>query len=292
MPREMLERTVELSNGLSTHYYEWPGSGPILIFLHPSAGYGRMWEWVINALGPDFHAYAADQRGHGYSGRPNGDYSAEEYAEDVALFMDAVGVQRAIIIGHSLGGRVAQVFAGRFPDRIDGMLLVASPHITNFHATRDAAKAVLSSAAAVLDYPEIYASADEALSFMRAHWPWIAEPEVGLRHRIEYNFEHYPDGRVAPRYDTIRLAQGLAHLTDNLRPYAAKATCPVLIARGKTGNMSREQAEELVQYWGDARYEDVEGTYALQMENPEDLARVIANFAESIGASEGKSVEA
>src|SRR6266700_982632 len=79
----MDEKDVILSNGLKIHYYEWPGSKPALIFLHPSSGYGRMWEATANHLGSRFHIYAIDQRGHGSSGRPDGDYSAEEYADDL-----------------------------------------------------------------------------------------------------------------------------------------------------------------------------------------------------------------
>ena len=104
--RDFQDKHVTLRNGLKVHYYEWPGPGPNLILLHPSSGYGRMWEWTANALGSRFHVYALDQRGHGDSGRPDGDYSAEEYADDLLLFFQAVGIDKAIVAGQSLGGRV------------------------------------------------------------------------------------------------------------------------------------------------------------------------------------------
>ena len=87
----MDEKDVILPNGLKVHYYEWPGPKPALVFLHPSSGYGRMWEWTASHLGARFHIYAMDQRGHGSSGRPDGDYSAEEYMNDLSLFLTAVG---------------------------------------------------------------------------------------------------------------------------------------------------------------------------------------------------------
>src|SRR5215510_3009276 len=108
--RAFEEKDVVLSNGLKVHYYEWPGPRPNLVLLHPSSGYGRMWEATAVALGSRFHVYALDQRGHGSSGRPDGDYSAEEYANDLWLFLTAVGVDKAILAGQSLGARVAQVF--------------------------------------------------------------------------------------------------------------------------------------------------------------------------------------
>src|SRR2546427_13011707 len=87
----MDEKDVILSNGLKVHYYEWPGSKPALILLHPFSGYGRMWEATANHLGSRFHIYAIDQRGHGSSGRPDGDYSAEEDAGELGLVLTSVG---------------------------------------------------------------------------------------------------------------------------------------------------------------------------------------------------------
>lgn len=91
-----------------------------------------MWEWTADALGNRFHIHAPDQRGHGHSGHSDGDYSPEEYAEDLRLFMEEVGGECAILIGHPLGGRVAQVFAGKFPEKVSMIGLIAGPHLTNF----------------------------------------------------------------------------------------------------------------------------------------------------------------
>ena len=66
----MEEKDLILPNGLRVHYYEWPGPKPTLVFLHPSSGYGRMWEWTAKHLGSRFHVYAMDQRGHGATARP------------------------------------------------------------------------------------------------------------------------------------------------------------------------------------------------------------------------------
>jgi 2-(acetamidomethylene)succinate hydrolase len=119
--RDFQEKTVTLTNGLRLHYYEWPGPRPNLVLLHPSSGYGRMWDETARALGSAFHVYALDQRGHGDSGRPDGDYSAEEYADDLHLFFRQAGIDKAIVAGQSLGGRVGQVFAAVYPDEIQGL---------------------------------------------------------------------------------------------------------------------------------------------------------------------------
>ncbi|MCB9954889.1 MAG: alpha/beta hydrolase [Parvularculaceae bacterium] len=281
MTRKMREGTVELPNGLSMHYYEWPGNGPKLLLLHPTCGYGRIWEWLADALGDKFHIFAPDQRGHGYSGRPNGSYSADEYADDAELFAEAVGIDRAIVFGHSLGSRVGQVFAARYPNRAYALILTA-PHLSNFYMTREDAKAVLETAASNLHHPERFASREQAFTYMRARWPWTPDPDEALNHRIDYNFHHHQDGSVSPHYDIVRVSQGLTHLSDDLRPYAAAVKCPVLILRAASGKLSSQDAIELAKFWGDARVVDVEGTYAVQLESPVATAEAIAEFAGAI----------
>src|SRR5262245_32671229 len=149
--RAFQEKNVTLPNGLTIHYYEWSGPRPNLILLHPSSGYGRMWEWTVSALGARFHVYALDQRGHGDSGRPDGDYSAEEYAHDLHLFFRAAGIDKAIVAGQSLGGRVGQVFAAVHPEQIQGLGLVGGPHTSNFFPTREEVIKVLNSSHRMLE---------------------------------------------------------------------------------------------------------------------------------------------
>ena len=273
MTREMHEKAVELPNGLVTHYYEWPGSGPKLLLLHPTTGYGRIWEWLAEALGDSFHIFA-----HGQSGRPDGSYSAEEYADDAAMFMEAVGIERAFVFGHSLGSRVGQALAGVYPERVEKLLLTAT-HRSNFYGTREEARSVLLTAASNLEHPELFSSKDEALAYMRARWPWSPDPEHALEHRIAHNFVHHADGSLSPRYDIVRVSQGLMHLSDNMRPHAAAVECPVLIIRAASGKLTSDEAADLARFWRNAQVQDVEGTYAVQLENPVGVAEAILAFA-------------
>ena len=275
--REFRDKTVTLTNGLTLHYYEWPGPRPNLVLLHPSSGYGRMWEETARALGSEFHVYALDQRGHGDSGRPDGDYSAEEYADDLHLFFRQVGIERAIVAGQSLGGRVGQVFAAVYPDEIQGLGLVGGPHVSNFFPTRQETTKVLNAAHRMLESQTEFASREAAFAYLRALRP--RDQELALRHRLEHNFVPTAGG-IAAKYDKVRVAVGLAHMADNLRTYAVRARCPVAILRGTVSSeLTPAQAKEIAGCWKNAVVVDVEGDYALQMENPAGLARALSAFA-------------
>jgi len=275
--RRFEEKNITLSNGLRLHYYEWDGPAPNLVLLHPSSGYGRMWEATADALGARFHVYALDQRGHGDSGRPDGDYSAEEYAEDLYLFFRQVGIDRAIVAGQSLGGRVGQVFAAVHPEMIQGLGLVGGPHPSNFFPTREATVKVLGAAQRMLDSETEFPSPEAALKCLRAARP--RDQEQALRHRLEHNFTP-AGGGLAVKYDKIRVAIGLSHMADDLRKYAARATCPVAIIRGThSSELTKDEAESIARCWKNAAVVEVEGDYALQMENPAGLAEALSGVA-------------
>jgi 2-(acetamidomethylene)succinate hydrolase len=276
--RAFREKDVTLSNGLKVHYYEWAGDGPNLILLHPSSGYGRMWEWTADQLGSRFHVYALDQRGHGDSGRPDGDYSAEEYANDLYLFFREVGIDTAVIAGQSLGGRVGQVFAATWPQHIQALGLVGGPHPSNFFPTREATVSVLGAAQRMLESKTEFPSREAALESLRVTRP--RDREEARRHRVEHNMVS-AGGGVAFKYDKVRVAIGLAHMADDLRKYAATTTCPVGILRGTVSSeLTAEQAKEIAACWKHAVVIDVEGDYALQMENPAGLAKALVSLAE------------
>jgi pimeloyl-ACP methyl ester carboxylesterase len=275
-PRAFHEK-VTLANGLQLHYYEWPGPRPNLILLHPSSGYGRMWEATASALGSQCHVYALDQRGHGDSGRPDGDYSAEEYANDLLLFFQAVGIDKAIVAGQSLGGRVGQVFAALHPERMQGLGLVGGPHTSNFFPTRAETTKVLGAANRMLESPTEFPSLDAAYAYLKSARP--RDGESALRHRLEHNFNKTGAG-VTVKYDKVRVAIGLAHMADDLRKYAARAACPVAILRGtRTAELTLGEAKEIAGCWRNAAVVDVEGDYALQMENPAGLAEALLALA-------------
>jgi pimeloyl-ACP methyl ester carboxylesterase len=101
-------KTILLANGLSLPFAETGDSAGIpVVFVHAYVESWRYFEIVLQHLPPALHGYAPTQRGHGDADRPDG-YTPDEFASDVVGFMDAVGLQRAILVGSSSGGLVTQ----------------------------------------------------------------------------------------------------------------------------------------------------------------------------------------
>ena len=87
----------------------------------------RCFKQLMAVLPERIRAFAFDQRGHGDAGKPAGGYGLGDFADDVGTFMDAVGLEAAVLVGASSGGYVAQRFAVDNPDRALGLALLGSP---------------------------------------------------------------------------------------------------------------------------------------------------------------------
>jgi pimeloyl-ACP methyl ester carboxylesterase len=78
-----------------------------IIFLHAYVDSWFTFSRMLPLLSPEYHAFAPDQRGHGESDKPQCCYTADDFATDVDAFMDAVGIERATLVGSSSGGLIA-----------------------------------------------------------------------------------------------------------------------------------------------------------------------------------------
>jgi pimeloyl-ACP methyl ester carboxylesterase len=107
-----------------TIFYTVKGEGKPLVLIH---GYGAgMWVWEkqIEALSQLFRVYVLDVIGHGFSDRPKIPYTPEAYVHFLKDFMDGVGIERATLIGNSMGGGMAWAMAMFYPERVDRLILI------------------------------------------------------------------------------------------------------------------------------------------------------------------------
>ncbi|MEU4576393.1 alpha/beta fold hydrolase [Nonomuraea sp. ATR24] len=117
----MIRETV--ANGIKlTYREEGDPAAPALVLLHGRTADHNDWNGITQHLARRHHVLVPDLRGHGASDRP-GTYAIPDMAEDVAGLLDALGIDRAVVVGHSLGGMVAYHLAMNHPGRVTRLVI-------------------------------------------------------------------------------------------------------------------------------------------------------------------------
>lgn len=116
-------KTASGSN-VRLRYAEWKGSGKTVLCIHGLTANCRCWDGMVEALSPAHRLLAMDLRGRGGSGRPGTGYSLGHHVSDIRSFIDDLGIERIMLMGHSLGAFIALAFAARFPSRVERLVLV------------------------------------------------------------------------------------------------------------------------------------------------------------------------
>jgi pimeloyl-ACP methyl ester carboxylesterase len=107
-------------------YFNIAGQGPAVVLIHGVAGRASQWDRVAELLAETHTVVAPDLLGHGDSAKPRGDYSLGAHASGIRDLLVGLGIERASVVGHSLGGGIAMQFAYQFPERCERLVLVSS----------------------------------------------------------------------------------------------------------------------------------------------------------------------
>jgi pimeloyl-ACP methyl ester carboxylesterase len=124
-PATYADREVQV-NGLKLHYQEWGDpAAPPLLMLHGFGVSGHMFDEFADRLRHQYRLIALDQRGHGDSDWSEpGDYSRDAFVSDVEGFVTALGIERFVLMGHSMGGLNSVAYASAYPQRVKALILV------------------------------------------------------------------------------------------------------------------------------------------------------------------------
>src|SRR3954469_5970051 len=149
--------------------YRVAGSGPPVVLIHGMVNSSKHWERVALQLAESHTVIAPDLIGHGDSATPRGDYSLGAHAAVIRDLLASIGIDRASIVGHSLGGGVAMVFFYQFPQRTERLGLISagglgdevSPLLRS--AALPGAQALLS----LIAHPRLVGKLDDAGARMR-----------------------------------------------------------------------------------------------------------------------------
>ncbi|TWB93630.1 pimeloyl-ACP methyl ester carboxylesterase [Bradyrhizobium macuxiense] len=108
------------ANGAAFHVAR-TGSGPPLLLLHGWPEFWLTWKPVMARLADRYTLIAPDLRGFGDSDKPQGPYGPDQHTDDMLALLDALGIDRACVVGHDVGGAVMQPLARKAPERIAGL---------------------------------------------------------------------------------------------------------------------------------------------------------------------------
>src|SRR4051812_4261393 len=109
---------------ISLHYVEYGAGGASpLILLHGFPLNGAMWDEVVPALSDRYRVIVPDLRGHGATEAPSGPYETVDHAVDVIALLDRLGIERAAVVGLSMGGYIALQLITRYADRVSAVVL-------------------------------------------------------------------------------------------------------------------------------------------------------------------------
>lgn len=269
------DRHVRL-HGIRLHYTEWGDeAAPAVVLLHGITGHARTWDDEARALAGRYRVVALDQRGHGDSeAAPDGDYTVATMADELAAFVDALGLAPIALVGLSLGGRVAIAYAARDPRHVDRLMVIdIGPEIAPAGRARVGA--------AMGGSPERFESVARAVEYARAANPRYSE--AMLRHRVEHGVRALPDGGVTWKYDrAIRDAvrEGRWRDPTDLWPLWRAITCPVLVVRGAVSDiLSKEIVDRMLAEQPLARaLEIADAGHTVPGDAPEVFRMALADF--------------
>lgn len=262
-------------NGLHLHVRETgePDASPVLL-LHGMMGHAREWDVLVDALADRFRVLALDQRGHGESDHAD-DYTIDSLVSDVREVMGRFDVERAHLIGHSMGGMVGILLAAGRPSAIDRLTIidVGPPSLATTWGTQELPVILETLAAARYQTPE------QALAEWLAGDPLASEPL--LRHYVRHCLKPDTTGRWRWRFDAARLAGFSTSITEErLWQALDRVEAPTLLVRGEHSHLlTSRTAERMAHRLRDARLVQIpDGGHDLGVQQPRAVASAVRGF--------------
>ncbi len=279
MATEPTSAHVEI-NGLRIHYLEWGDADATpMVMLHGLRAYAHWFDEFAAVVNDRYRVLALDQRGRGDSDwAADGDYSREAYVSDLTAFIDALGLDEVVLVGHSMGGLNCLHYAARKPGRVIAFIDVdIGPEIAPEGMARIRKE--------LGETPDRFASWDEAVAFLATYHARASE--ANRETRRQWMFREAADGSIEWRLDPAifdpRIRQDpVEHTWSAL----SEIRCPTLIVRGGLSDiLTAEACDDMVQRMPDCRWVEIPDAGHLVIEdNPHAFNAAALEFLENIAS--------
>ncbi|MDP7102379.1 MAG: alpha/beta hydrolase [SAR202 cluster bacterium] len=233
-------------NGNSLRYLDWGSEGkPHLVCLHGHTGQAHIWEEFAEAMSEHYHVLALDQRGHGESEWADDGYARDRFVDDVAAFVDALGLEKFVLAGLSMGGWHSMLYTAEHADRVERIIMVDIGPEPSQEATAPARPPT----------PMEFGSVEDAIAWAREGNPWASDDR--LASDMNDKLKDAGNGNVTWKADTKLFNTPLPDMTDPGligRYWNALETipCPILEVRGAESPLVSDDVLDRMKAWSKA----------------------------------------
>lgn len=269
------------AGGVRTRCLE-AGQGEPVLLLHGMGGHLEAYVRNVVPLGRSFHVYAIDLIGHGLTDKPDIDYALSDYVAFINDFLDAIGAERAHLVGESLGGWIAAWLAIQKPERVGKLVLVTGAGLSlqqDEAAQRERIERLSRLSATAVTKP--------TRQSVRQRMEWLVyDPETMTDELVEIRYRFYSDPLTQDRLERIRRWLIGSERAEERRPWMLtedqlrRITVPTFVLWTRhnptTGWQVAEQAARLIPR---ARFHVMEDCgHWPQFEKPEEFNRLLMEF--------------
>ncbi|MDF1747539.1 MAG: alpha/beta hydrolase [Alphaproteobacteria bacterium] len=233
-------------DGMRFHYVTWGDpSLPVLVCLHGLRGYARTFDLIAHRMQDRFHVVALDQRGRGDTDwDPDRNYYTDQYVSDLERFLDILNFQKVHLLGHSMGGANALMYAGRHPERVVSLILEDSGP----GAANPGSAGVARIFEELKKTPMEFADWDEASVFWRKARPNVSDAAIASR--VANSLKEL-QGKLVWKHDqagiaACRISPAEGRGAPDLWPSVDAVQCPALILRGANSDYLKLETAKAV----------------------------------------------
>ncbi len=270
-------------DGLEIQMAVWDGEGENIVCAHGLTANCRCWDEMASCLTPAHSFWAMDLRGRGLSDKPPTGYALDHHILDLHCLLEDCGLNRAVLMGHSLGAYISLAFAARYPERVKKLILMDGGGQLS-DKQWDQVDIVIKPSLDRLG--QVFPSFEEYVALLKAApilQPWTPAIEAYFRYESE-EVEGGVRSRINPEH--------IQEESQNMRQaspadFYPKVNCPVLILRATDGILSPDDlvlpetaVDRMLSEIEDARSVDVTGTnhYSILMQPSEQRDEAILEF--------------
>ncbi len=268
------ERVVT-RDGIALRTWTWPGDDPPTLLLHGIGNYARYWELFADAVAGRLRLIAPDARGHGASAKPESGYEPTEFVADATGILDAYEVERALVVGHSMGGSHAIDLAGTHPDRVLGLVAVDVGAEAMTEGSERARRLSL-------ERPARFDTRADAEVYLRQTSPGYSDTVYA--NRLAWLFKE--DGGALVWQSSSNALRGIMErrrsAEEGWRAWSA-VRAPVVVVRGIRSNvLSAETARRMAAAHPGTALVELDAGHNVALERPLELADAVVDFARSL----------